>query len=129
MSLELAIQENTSALRDLIAHISATLAASPTAKTMTAAAYVAGIDTPTTLVDAASTKAETKAETKAGPKTEVVAIDYTKEVKPLLVKVSTSKGRDALIGLLAKFGVTKGDQLPANELANVITEVQTLLAA
>lgn len=123
MSLELAIQENTAALRDLIARLTA---GSPTAVTMSATEYVEKLDKPA--VEDTKAKEESKpADTKA--KTEPVALDYNKEVKPLLLKVSASKGRDALVELLNKFGVTKGDQLPAEKLADVVAEVNDLLAA
>lgn len=136
MSLELAIQENTNALRDLIARLSTT---SATAINMTGAEYVAKIDAtvtdkveakkPATTQTAPETKAATTAPAAESPSEPVAAIDYTKDVKPLLLKVSTSKGRDALVALLTKFGVAKGDQLPADKLGNVIAEVEILLAA
>ena len=134
MSLETAILENTTALRELI-RLLTPVAASTTAITMTAAEYVAQIDAAeveTKKTAAIPVAAETEAAT-AAPATEspsdVIAIDYTKDVKPLLLKVSTSKGRDALVTLLAKFGVAKGDQLPADALGNVLAEVNELLAA
>ena len=147
MSLELAIQENTSAIRDLIAR----LTNSPDTIHMSAAAYVKAIDTVVKSPDldaavakieatakvenpkpaatpAAVTAATVPAAVAAASPSEVV-LDYTKDVKPLLVKVSLNKGRDTLVALLAKFGVVKGDALPADKLGNVIAEVELLLAA
>lgn len=137
MSLELAIQENTSALRDLIARLTTT---SATTIAMTGAEYLAKLDAP--VADKAEAKkpadTQTAAETKAAttaPAAEspsepsAPAIDYAKDVKPLLLKVSASRGRDALINLLGSFGVAKGDQLPANKLPEVVAAVNELLAA
>ncbi len=145
MSLEIALQENTSAIRDLIARLTST---GPTAVAMTAAAYVETIDAARTVVtkspdlDAAADKIEAAAEVEdaklkaaiiaskvespkpaatpdviatpaqveavaASPSEQPATIDYAKDVKPLLLKVSTSKGRDALVALLAQFGVGK----------------------
>jgi hypothetical protein len=123
MSLEVAIQENTAALRELIARLGT---GSATAVTMTGKDYVESIDKKvgTTAAPKETTKpAETKQDTEAA------AIDYVNDVKPLLVKVSTTKGREALISLLAKFGVDKGDKLPAEKLPEVVATVNELLAA
>ena len=129
MSLELALHENTAAIRDLIAHLTS---ASPTAVTMTAAAYVATLDKPVAalaIVKSPELDAAVEVIEKAAAVVVPVALDYTKDIKPLLVKLSTSKGRDALVGLLAKYGVAKGDALPAGLLGAVANEINVLLAA
>lgn len=56
-------------------------------------------------------------------------LDYSKDVKPLLLDLSKSKGRDALAELLAKFDATNGTQIAATAYADVIARVQSLLAA
>lgn len=142
MSLESALQEHTAVLRELLAVLSnknplPTMSATEYVKTLDAAdsarpeskatANSADLKVVATKVEDAA-KAETKKEEpKSEPKAE--ALDYGKDVKPLLLKVSASKGRDALVGLLSKFGVQKGDQLPADKLGAVVAEVNELLAA
>jgi trans-aconitate methyltransferase len=126
MSLEAALQENTAVMRELIARLTA---GSTTAVTMPASEYVATLDAAETKAeDLPITKRTDKAETKpAADATEV--IDYEKEVRPVLVKVSTTKGRDPLIALLAQFKVTKGDQLKPAQFGDVIAAANELLAA
>jgi hypothetical protein len=134
MSLEQAITDNTAALRDLLARLSGTNAITMSAteflqdhnQAAPVSAKVEEVKKPVT-----SHPAETKAVTK-----EVVtespsdaALDYEKQVKPFLVKVSQEKGREVLIALLDKFGVKKGDQLPAAKLAAVLANANELLAA
>lgn len=112
MSLEAALQENTQVVRELIARLTAAGVMSPTAQTMSGAELVVKIDT--------DAKDAAKNET-------VEAIDYEKQVRPLLVKVSTTKGRDALVALLAKFDVTKGDQLKPGQFGKVMAAATELL--
>lgn len=124
MSLEAVIQENTEVMRELIARLSTS---SLTAVQMTGKQLVDKVN--------ADEKAETKAEDlpitkrKDDDKPEEVALNYEKEVRPALVKVSTAKGRDALVALLAKFEVTKGDQLKPSQLADALAAATELLAA
>lgn len=128
MSLEQVIQENTNAMRELIARLTATGLVSSTAVETTGSEYIAKID-------AAEAKTGTKAEDlpitkrKDDDKPEAASIDYEKEVRPVLVKVSTTKGRDPLIALLAQFKVTKGDQLKPAQFGDVIAAANELLAA
>lgn len=124
MSLEAALQENTSVMRELIARLGA-----------------AGVTLPATDAVASSddTAAETKREKKPAPdhaskppqKAEPAFVppDYEKDVRPLLVKVSTGKGRDALVSLLSQFGAAKGDQLKTDQFTAVITAANELLVA
>jgi hypothetical protein len=119
MSLEAALQENTSVMRELIARLSS---ASSTAVTMPASEYVAKLDAAEKVTAPADTKVE-------AAKPEAAVIDYEKEVRPVLVKVSTTKGRDPLIALLAQFNVTKGDQLKPVQFGDVIAAANELLAA
>lgn len=138
MSLESALQEHTAVLRELLAVFSN----KGNLPTMSAAAYVETLDSAASarpeskaLANSASSNeaaTEAKAEVKKEePKSEAKAeaLDYGKDVKPLLLKVSASKGRDALVGLLTKFGVAKGDLLPADKLSQVVSEANELLAA
>lgn len=142
MSLEAALQENTSVMRELIARLTAIGLVSTTAVEMPASEYVAKLDAAdkqtkaTTaaeaIAEANAAAAAAKAEKAAAQGTKedpAVAIDYEKEVRPVLVKVSTTKGRDPLIALLAQFKVTKGDQLKPTQFGDVIAAANELLAA
>ena len=135
MSIEQALAENTAALRDLIAR----LTASPTAVVMTATEFLQDHNkgAPAPLVEevkkpvvsqAAETPAASSATVTESP-SETAALDYTKDIKPILIKVSKDKGRDALIALLSKFGVFKGDELPVAKLNAVLADANELLAA
>lgn len=136
MSLEAALQEHAQVMRELLARLTT---GSLTAVTMTGAEFIAKQDAPAadkveakkpaTTQAAAETKAATTAPAAESPSESAAAIDYIKDVKPLLVKVSTTKGRDALVALLTKFGVAKGDALPATVLGDVLAEIETVLAA
>lgn len=128
MSLEAVIQENTEVMRELIARLSTS---SLTAVQMTGKQLVDKIDADTKATAKADTKAEDTPITKRkdDDKPAEDALNYEKEVRPVLVKVSTAKGRDALVALLAKFDVTKGDQLKASQLDKVLAAANELLAA
>lgn len=127
MSLEAVIQENTEVMRELIARLSTS---SLTAVQMTGKQLVDKID-----ADSKVTTTDTKAEDlpitkrKDDDKPAEEALNYEKEVRPALVKVSTAKGRDALVALLARFEVTKGDQLKPAQLADALAAANELLAA
>lgn len=140
MSLEAALQEHTAVMRELLARLTA---GSLTAVAMTGTEYVAKIDAeaaeqpaakPTTAAEAvaqakASAAAAAKAQETTSTAEATAALDYEKDVRPALVKVSTGKGRDALVALLAKFNVTKGDQLQPAQLADVLAAANELLGA
>jgi hypothetical protein len=125
MSLEAVIQENTEVMRELIARLSTS---SLTAVQMTGKQLVDKVNADEKAATSKDTaKSEAKADTKADETAE--GLNYEKEVRPALVKVSTAKGRDALVALLDKFGVTKGDQLKPSQLAKVLAAANELLAA
>lgn len=128
MSIELALQENTAALKALFALFSKAGIPAPSAATPTPAPQAAA-PVPVAKEEPIATPAEVSAAPAAKESAPTDALDYNKDVKPLLVKVSTAKGREALVGLLQKFGVAKGDQLPQDKLAAVVAEANTLLAA
>lgn len=121
MSLELAIQENTLAVRALIDALTGanTLPEVKSEKLKTE-------------VKEEKPKAEAKAETKVEPKEEapveekapVVAYD---QVKQAVVELVTSKGRDAVVAVLSKFNVSTAKDLPETEWApclKALTEAQ-----
>ena len=176
MSLETALQETTTAINALVQ-----LLTTRTAPTMSAAEYIATLDTPAivaaqvditaapvapTVIEtldpttgkitkhtpeqyaAVVTKNAAKVEspksspiaivepapvvvtsTAASPSEPAAELDYSKDVKPLLLDLSKAKGRDALAELLAMFDATNGTQIAATAYADVIARVQSLLAA
>lgn len=118
MSLEAALQEHTQVMRELLARLSAGTIA-PAAASGTDRAATKAEDLPVT-----KRKDEDKPAKDAAP-----TIDYEKQVRPLLVKVSTTSGRDKLVELLAQFNVTKGDQLKPAQYADVIAAANIALVA
>ncbi len=137
MSLETAILENTSVLRELIARLSA--GASPTAVTMTAAEYVAAIDKPAA-APVTEVKAAPKAKTAevvkspeldaAVEKVEATAKEVTyDEVKALVLLVSKDKGREAAAAVLNGLGVAKAPELKAEQYAAAVKQLTAALAA
>jgi hypothetical protein len=55
-------------------------------------------------------------------------LDYEKDVKPLVIKAGGVKGRDAVLALFGTFGVTKGPELKADQLAPAKAQLEALLA-
>jgi hypothetical protein len=135
MSIEQALAENTAAIRELITHIYSLR----NTETMSATEFLASHNTPAPEAakveevkkPVASRPAKTEAVTKEAvtESPSDIALDYAKDVKPVLINVSKVKGRDALIALLAKFGAAKGDELPAAKLNDVLSNANELLAA
>jgi hypothetical protein len=118
MSLEQALAENTAAMRDLIA-VWSKLTANATAIDAKGSTDVAAAGVP---VNAKGTgKAETKkadAPAPAPEKAEAPALDYDKDVKPLIVKLGATADRETVMGVLAKFKVSKGSELKPEQLAD-----------
>lgn len=136
MSLELALQENTSAIHKLIAALSNGNLTLPVAKeeapakkpkaekqeTPASTASTEPADTPTTAEPAAAP--EPKASPSAPTANEVTA----EQAVVLLREVMAKKGRDAAIGLLDSFGVKKLSELPADKLAAFGAKANAVLA-
>jgi hypothetical protein len=57
------------------------------------------------------------------------ALEYERDVKPLVIRAGGAKGRDAVMALLSKFGVAKGPDVPADKLPAFKGELEALLAA
>lgn len=58
----------------------------------------------------------------------IVDIDYERDVKPLILKVGGTKGRDAALGLLAEFEVKGGTELKPDVYPAFIARAKELLA-
>jgi hypothetical protein len=104
MSIELALADNTAALRELAAllarvSVPAAAEAPPAPKSRSAA--------PT-----APTSPTAEVEPAAAPATTVAASEPTyDDIKRAIIAVSAKKGRDAAVALLAEFGAAKGPDL------------------
>ncbi|MDZ7918490.1 hypothetical protein [Rhodoferax sp.] len=144
MSLELAIQENTNTMKQLIAAWN-TLTANATAAAATVkpgdiitAGGVPVVDT------SAKTEVKTEAkkpaavsqpsETAAAPiaskpeaSTSVAAVTYD-DVKALVLQVSKDKGRDAAAAVLSGFGVAKAPELKPEQYADAVVQLKAALA-
>ncbi|AQW29107.1 hypothetical protein JK151_08970 [Ralstonia syzygii subsp. celebesensis] len=120
MSLEVAIQENTAAIRDLIAAIAS------------GAAVPAAADK----VVAASTKSKTEAKQEAVPpvaNTEAAeegapAVTYN-EAASVITKLSRAKGRDAALKVLQGFGADNLKGIKPEQFADVMGAAQKALEA
>lgn len=142
MSLEIAIQENTAAIRDLIAAISNGIP--------TTAAQVAAVVQEAQVEDKpAKAEKKAKAEKAETPKAEPAATQEQKvddaraadeegPVEPevtyqdaaaAITQLSKVKGRDAAIALLKKFGVNKLPELNAEYFAAVVADAKAQVGA
>lgn len=80
-------------------------------------------------LQAALKAAKEKAELdKAVEQVEQAALDYKKDVYPVLLQVSKIKGKEALRGLLDQFGAKTGDSLKADQFAAIVADGYALLA-
>lgn len=65
---------------------------------------------------------------KAVEQVEQAALDYKKDVYPVLLQVSKTKGKEALRKLLDQFGAKTGDALKADDFAAILAAGNELLA-
>lgn len=130
MSLEATIQENTAALRDLIAVLAK--GATPTAAQVeavateakaekasakkTQAAATQELPTPTASDNSASSSPATPA---AEPELQATNPTY-QDAAGAITKLSRTKGRDAAVALLTKFGAAKLPDVKPEQFAAVI---------
>ncbi len=123
MSLEVAIQENTAAIRELLAVIARGV---PTG--VAAVASQATVDTN----GASSTQglrspppAEAAAPAAAKP-TAAESATYD-DVKKAILKLSSAKGRDQVVSVLGQFGAAKGPDLKPEQYAAFVAKVNDAL--
>jgi hypothetical protein len=144
MSLEQAITDHASALRELAAAIRATISG---AHNISAAIKTVAEASPEQLVAAVDSKAATdkvindakkpvdtqtaattaKAGTAAESPSDAPAPDY-EAVKAKALQLSKDKGRDPLIALLQRHGVAKAPDLKAEQYAAFIADVDAIIA-
>ena len=157
MSLEITLEANTAALtahttvlRALLERLSAGgIPLVPAALTIAPVASAQAVAGPKSVTASpAPSPAATTAEKTAAPETtasasspsaEVVAtqsppstaaaepITYD-QVKPLILKINVSKGRDAAMAALAEFGVAKGPDLKPEQYADFVAYAAKVLA-
>ena len=75
------------------------------------------------------TEGEKAAAALAGTAGDPALYDYEKDVKPKLAEIVAEIGREALMALLAQFGVTKAPDLKQSAYPTVIAEAQKVLDA
>ena len=138
MSLEIAIQENTAALRDLIKAISNGIP--------TTAQQVAAVVEEAAEVKAeapAKTEKKAKAEKAKTPKVEQAATPEPKEeaapaaddepdatyqdAAAAITALSKTKGRDAAVALLKKFGASKLPEVKPEDFAAIVAEAKAAM--
>lgn len=110
-----ALEENTEALRELIAVLKAQGAASPRV-IIEGRARNTGPDGALALVAAQPVDIQ--------PSPNPIT-----EASTLTLRLSASKGRDAALGLLGKYGARKLDEIPLANLSTFVAEAYALLGA
>ena len=126
MTLEAAIQENTSAIRALIAAMAqglpTTVEPSP--------AVVAAPRTKKEKMPAPAGKPEATAPATPSPAIDPPAAGATyDDVKNAIVKLSGMKGRDSVLAVLGQFDAAKGPDLKPEQFADFITHANAAMAA
>jgi hypothetical protein len=142
MSLEAAIQANTTAINNLLAAITsmggigraipdapAGMVGRPAgpSKEEAAAKSEATTITPAVQAELDRVKAANAAKTEAAPT--AVALDYEKDVKPLALQLAKAKGRDALIKVLGEFGLAQANQAKPEQFAAIVAKINEALTA
>lgn len=140
MTLEAAIQENTGAIRALIAALAQGIptpsepvaaVAAPKARKEKPPVRVSGTEAgntpamPETPVPAAAPVEETAVPAVASPAS---GATYD-EVKRAIVKLSGQKGRDQVLAVLGQFGAAKGPDLKPEQFAEFIAQADAAMAA
>jgi hypothetical protein len=119
MSLEIAIQENTAAIRELIAIMAGGKQVEVQVKEEKPVKAEVKKAAPAPKAEAPAPKAEE-------PKAEAVketAIPYT-DVAAAVVELAKVKGRDAAVKVLAEFGVSKATELKPEQYAEAIEKAK-----
>lgn len=83
---------------------------------------VTKVETPKTPKAPATPKAEKVEKEEAAE-----GLNFADHVAPKIIKLADSKGRDAAVALLKKFGVTKGPQLTPDQFPEFIAAVDAAL--
>lgn len=133
MSLEIALQENTATLKELISALQSMgkleIIPVTASKKPAPAKAEAPVDTPPAATTAPTTKSQAPAvpETVAESLSEAAPLNYDKDVKPLILKLA-GDNRQAVVEVLGRFGVTTAKDLLPEHYAQVIQDVKRVLA-
>lgn len=138
MSLELAIAENTAALRALLAHLQsgavaappAPVSEAPVAKARKAKPAPVVEAPPAPVVEAAPAPEPVKVEEPAAPPAPALTYDDVKIV--FLTQLVARHGRDAGVALLKEFGVPEGGKLtdvPPEKWPDVVAAINARSAS
>ena len=126
MTLEAVIQENTSAIRALIAAMAQGLPSMATPIAPIVTAPKAKKEKPQATLD----KADIPAPATPSPAIDTPAAGATyDDVKSAIVKLSGLKGRDSVLDVLGQFDATKGPDLKPEQFADFITQANAAMAA
>lgn len=118
MNLEAAVQENTAALRDLIATVKAHGVPTPVAASEPAK------PTKAPAASAAQTSAKpVQPEAPAGK-----ALTYEADIKPVALKVIAKSGNPGLKAVLGKYGAEKAFDVPAEKYPDLLADLKAALA-
>ena len=132
MSLEQAILEHASALREVAAAIRERNAPinAVVAQISEAVEEVKNFATePADQAKAEEVKPDAELETAVQQveQEEAAALDYKTDVRPVLLALNKAKGADALKGLLGKYGAATGDKLDAEHYAAIVADAKALI--
>lgn len=141
MSLEAKIEALTASVDKLIATLTTpdrlaaasdtggTAPATP-AKKATKSAPAAASVAPTSPTQTAAPTPQPVADTEpAKPASPVKVAPTMEDARPLAIELGQKKGRDALTGLLTKFGASKLPEVPPHQYGAFIEQARQLLAA
>ena len=126
MTLEAAIQENTSAIRALIAAMTQGQPSTGEPNSAIVTPPKTKKEKPPVTVD----YAEATAPVTPSPAMDTAATDATyDDVKNAIVKLSGQKGRDQVVALLSQFDAAKGPDLKPEQFAGFLAQANAAMAA
>lgn len=126
MSLEAAIQENTSAIRALIATMTQSLPTTVEPSSAVVTQPKAKKEKPPAAVDHAGTATPATPSPAADAPAPGATYD---DVKNAIVKLSGLKGRDQVVAVLSQFDAAKGPDLKPEQFADFIAQANAAMAA
>lgn len=54
-------------------------------------------------------------------------LEYTRDVRPVLLQLSKAKGKDELLALLKKYGAKNGEAIKADDFAKIVADANALI--
>lgn len=124
MSLEVAINENTAAVKALIAALGAGVATPGYIAPDKAPAGVIGRPATISAEEiAANTKVAAELAATKARNAAPAALDYDKDVKAPFLALAKAKGRDVALGLLTPYGVATANLVPADKWPELVAAI------